>query len=79
MGMRNLSQNLGLTQPKTIALVRYLELQNEPECFRVFVIGGSRYKRYSPEALRRLRESLPSVDIDAVWQEFRPRRRDASS
>jgi hypothetical protein len=75
MGLGQLASNLGLSPPKTLALVLELDLQSDEECFKVLRVGKSPYKRYSPKALERLREALPSVDIDEVWQRYRERRK----
>lgn len=69
MGLEGLARNLGLTNPKTLALVRYLDLQSDDACFHEFHPSTFATKRYSPEALRRLREALPAVDMNTVWQE----------
>jgi hypothetical protein len=70
MGPRALARNLGLTQPKTLALIRYLNLQADSECYKEFPMGKSVvYKRYSPEALEKLKAALASVDIEDVWRQ----------
>lgn len=75
MGLMQLAANLGLTPPKTLALVHDLDLQSDDECFKPLRVGSSSFKRYSPKALQRLREALPGVDMDEVWQNYLERRR----
>lgn len=75
MGLRQLASNLGLTPPKTLALVQELDLQADEECFKPVRVGRSIFKRYSPKALECLREALPGVDMDEVWQNYLERRR----
>jgi len=69
MGVRKLASHLGLSEPKTRALIHHLKLQEDSECFKVIPEAGIS-KRYSPKALERLREVLPSVDMDEVWQQY---------
>jgi hypothetical protein len=76
MNLHALAQNLNLTLPKTLALIRYLNLQTDSDCYREFPMGKSSvYKRYSPEALRKLREALENLDIEDIWQRYRLRGR----
>jgi hypothetical protein len=70
MNLSALAGNLGLTSPRTLALIRYLGLQTDDDCYMEFRMAKSSvYKRYSPEALRRLRAALDKVDMDKVWQQ----------
>jgi hypothetical protein len=64
-----MAKKIGVTGPKTVALIRYLKLQDDPNCFREIKIGKSRFKMYSSNALTKLRETLPDVDLDAVWKQ----------
>lgn len=71
MNLTALAQNLGLTPPKTLALVRCLNLQTDSDCYKEFCMGKSAvYKRYSPEALKKLGEALEHVDMEDVWQQY---------
>ncbi len=71
----NLANQLGLTSPKTRALIKYINLQEDSECYHEFRMGRtSLYKRYSPKALEKLQEALNSLDIENVWQQYRSRR-----
>ena len=74
MNLSALAQNIGLTPPRTLALVYYLGLQTDADCYKEFPMAKSSvYKRYSPEALKRLREVLGKVDMRDVWQQYRSR------
>jgi hypothetical protein len=64
-----MAKKIGVTGPKTVALIRYLKLQDDLNCFREIKIGKSRFKMYSNNALTKLREALPDVDLDAVWKQ----------
>jgi hypothetical protein len=71
LNLSTLAQHLGLTEPKTLALARYLNLKNDCNCYKEFHMGKSSvYKRYSPEALNRLRETIQKVDMKQIWQQY---------
>jgi len=68
LGHTQLAKNVGLTQPKTTAVIRYLNLESDTECFKVVTIGRSTFKRYSQKAVKKIREVLKKVPIEAIWQ-----------
>jgi hypothetical protein len=68
-----MAKKIGVTGPRTVALIRYLKLQDDPNCFREIKIGKSRFKMYSNNALTKLREALPGVDLDVVWKQCGPK------
>lgn len=70
---RAMAKKIGVTGPKTVALIRYLKLQNDPNCFREIKIGKSRFKMYSNNALNKLRDALRGVDLDEVWKQCGPK------
>lgn len=70
-----LAKKLGLTVPKTGALIKYLDLQSNAEYFKIITIDRSQFKRYSGNALAKLKRALPDVDMDDVWRRCRPRTR----
>ena len=68
-----LAKKIGLSSPKTLALIRFLGLQNDPDCFKRIVIGRSPFKMYSGNALSRLKDALPDVDLEKVWRSHGPK------
>ena len=75
LGLRQVAEQLGLTTPRALALIRHEGLQTDPACFREVRVGAASYKRYSPQALVRLRSALAAADMAAVWLQHRPRAR----
>lgn len=75
LGFRDLSQKLAqmVSPGKLSAAIWYLNVQNSDEYFKIFTIGKTRFKRYSPKALDFLHRQLPMLDIDLVWHEYRNR------
>lgn len=72
LGLKDLAEKLALTQPKTIALVRYLKIQNSEEYFKKIKVGASTFKRYSPKALSEMKKQLSVVDMEEVWNTCKP-------
>ncbi len=70
MGLHDLAGRAGIGRNKCLALVYHLRLQEDPECFREFNHKSLRYKGYSQTALERVKQALPNVNLDDVWQEY---------
>lgn len=72
LNLTALSSKVNLTVPKTLAVVKCLKLQADSEYFKEFHIGKSRFKMYSPKALDRLKKELPNLDVNEIWNEYKP-------
>jgi len=70
-----LAERVGLTSPRGVALRRELGIDNDGDCVHEFVFGSQRHKRYSDNALRRMKEGVATLDLDDVWERNKPRRR----
>ncbi len=70
LGRDQVAEHVGLTGPKTTALIRHLNLQDDADCFRRITIGKSSFDRYSQKAIERLSEAQKTVEIDEVWVEY---------
>jgi hypothetical protein len=64
-----IAKEVGLSAPKLLAVVRFLKLQDDEDCFKVFQLGKSSFKRYSPKAVAKIREALPALDMARVWEQ----------
>jgi len=62
-----LSKKVGLTPPKTTAVVRHLDLRSDPECFKQVVVGKVRFDRYSSKAITAINEALETESIEDIW------------
>jgi hypothetical protein len=69
MGLHQLAGNLGVSPPKTTAMVREFGIKSNPEMFHEIAIGATRCSRYSKKALDALRPHLP--EVEAVWAKHR--------
>ena len=67
LGLKELAEKLKISQPRTLALVKHLNLQGSSEFFKAVQIGGVIFKRYSMKALDELQKAFKTVDMDKVW------------
>jgi len=73
LNLQSLSRHLGLGRNKLLAGIKELQVQEDEECFKVLRVGKVESKCYSQKALSRLREEIPNLDIEDIWQRHRPR------
>jgi len=71
LGRDQVAKHLGLSGPKTTALIRHVNLKDDTDCYRRITIGKSSFDRYSQKAIERLREARKTADMDQVWSEYR--------
>lgn len=68
LGARQLAQAVGLTTPKLVAVVGYLGIRDDPECYKEFRIGKSVHKRYSQRAIQAVRSGLENTSVEEIWE-----------
>ena len=73
LGATKLAKKSGLTQPKLLALVWHLKLQESEEYFKPVKIEMSVFKRYSSKALDAVKKALETENMDEIWQAYRKR------
>lgn len=73
LGRNDLAKRLGLTGPKTSALIWHLNLKEDEDCFRRVSIGKSTFDRYSRHAVERMREALSTLEMSEVWAQYSTR------
>ena len=76
LGLRDLCGKTGITQPKMVALVRYLKIQENADYFKEFRFGKSKHKRYSPRALELIEKTLSELsneEKERIYKEFMPK------
>lgn len=67
LGANQLAKQLGLSVPKTIAVVAHLRLREDADCYKEIKIGKTLFKRYSPAAIARIRKALDTQSAEAIW------------
>lgn len=71
LGAKQLAQKLGLTVPKTVAVVDHLGLRKNPECYKEIKIGKTLFKRYSQNAIQAIKQALNKESADEIWAKRR--------
>lgn len=75
MGLAQVAEKLKLSAPRALALVKHLDLQRDPECFKEIRIGKVAHKRYSQAAVAKLKAALATEDLAAIWETHKPQGR----
>lgn len=70
LGRDQVAQHLGLSGPRTTALVHHTKLKDDGECFRRITIGKASFDRYSRKAIDRLRDALNGADMNQVRADY---------
>jgi hypothetical protein len=68
LGRDQLADKVGLTGPKTTAMIRFLKLKSDPESYKEITIGKSKFDRYSQKAISTIREALTQHTISEIWK-----------
>ncbi|MGD9525456.1 MAG: DUF3644 domain-containing protein [Dehalococcoidia bacterium] len=69
-----LAEAIGVSPPRSAALRRHLGIDDDGPHSHVFVLGAVKQRRYSDNAWTLMRDTLKTVDIDAVWKAHSPNR-----
>lgn len=75
LGRNQIADHLNLTGPKTSALIWYLKIKDDTECFQRVTIGKTSFDRYSQKAIARIRDALGNISMSEVWMAYRNRGR----
>jgi len=67
----DLAEKLGLSGPRTHALIYELDVQSKPDCYRELRRKSQVFKGYSKKALDLLRTAKAEVNLDEVWSRQR--------
>ncbi|MGY4907258.1 hypothetical protein [Streptomyces sp. 900116325] len=67
-----LARKLNISPPKALALRQHLGIDEDPKCFYVFVMGAQKHPRFSDNALKQMRDSIKSLNMDDVWDAHKP-------
>jgi hypothetical protein len=73
MSRDDLAEKLGLTGPRTHALIYELKLQDDPAAYRELQKRKTVFKGYSKKALDLLRDAKDRLNLEEVWQRHKPR------
>ncbi|MCU1285300.1 MAG: hypothetical protein JWO13_1650 [Acidobacteriales bacterium] len=73
LGRDQVAQQVALSPPKTTAVIWQLKIKEKPDCFKQVQIGKARFDRYSTTAVTKIREALPTLNLEEVWKKYRER------
>lgn len=68
LGRDQLAAKLGITGPRTSALVWHLKIKENADLFKQIKIGASPFDRYSQDAVDRIKSEIGKLDVDEVWK-----------
>jgi len=68
LGAKQLAEKVGLTRPKLVALVDYIGLRDQTECYKEIKIGKVVFKRYSQKAIDAIKEALKTENAEEIWR-----------
>ena len=72
LGLKDIANKVDLGSNKTLAVVKHLGLQESEEYFKEVKVGKSKFKRYSKNALDKVKQELPGLDLASIWEEHKP-------
>ena len=75
LNAKQLATKVGQTTPKLIAVVEYLGMREDPDCYKEFKIGSSLHKRYSQRAIGVVKNTLRDTAIEKIWEVYMGRDR----
>lgn len=73
LSLKDLAAQLSLSMPRALAVIQHLKMQTDLEYFKVIKIGAMIHKRYSAKSLECLRQTIPQLDMNAVWEANKPK------
>lgn len=68
LGAKQLAEKVGLTVPKVVAVVDYLRLRENEDCYKEIRIGKSKFPRYSPKAIDAIKKALQRESAEEIWR-----------
>ena len=72
LGRDDLAKKLGISGPRTSALILELKIQDDQDCFKALQRKSTTFKGYSKKALDKLQSAIDNgIDVDATWAKHR--------
>ena len=65
-----LSKKVGLTLNKTVAVIQFLNLKGQDKYHKEFLMGKSKFDRYSPEAISAIKQAVDEKGMAAIWSSY---------
>lgn len=74
-GLYELAKRLNYSPFKLLAVIQEMGIQSDLEYFKEIKIGSQKFKRYSIKAEIKLKNELPKLNIDKIWENHKPKGR----
>jgi hypothetical protein len=71
LGRDQLAEKLGLSGPRTTALILDLEIKADADCYHEWYSRSTKLNGYSKKALDLMRAAKESMNLEEVWQRQR--------
>lgn len=68
LGRDQIAEKVGLSGPRTTAIIRFLKLQDDQECYKQVTIGKAKFDRYSQKAIGKIQEALKKHGMEIIWK-----------
>jgi hypothetical protein len=73
LGRDQIAKKVGLSGPKTSAVIHHLELKTDEESYKKITIGKVHYDRYSQKAIAKIKEAVQETPIEEIWTNYKNR------
>lgn len=73
LGRDQLSKKVGLTGPKTSAVIHHLSLKDDIESFKRISVGNVHHDRYSQKAIGLIKNAINETPIAEIWENYKNR------
>lgn len=73
LGRDQLAKKVGLTGPKTSAVIHYTSLKNDIESFKKISIGNVHHDRYSQKAIGEIKAAIAATPMIEIWDIYKNR------
>lgn len=73
LGRDQLAKKVGLTGPKTSAVIHHLNLKEDPESFKRISVGNVHHDRYSQKAIGQIKAGIDETPMAEIWENYKNR------
>ncbi len=73
LGRDQLAEKVGLTGPKTTAVIWKINLKTDPHCYKKITVGNTKFDRYSENAILRIKETIEQTAMEEIWEDYKSR------
>jgi len=73
LGRDQLAKKVGLTGPKTSAVIHHLNLKADPESFKRISVGNVHHDRYSQKAIGQIKAGIAATPMTEIWENYKNR------